>query len=427
MLRCVIVGVLALWAIAAPVRAQKLREQIRQLFTFGTCGELICLDPSLAGFHGLHFIPAAETGGATFISFLSTSIGVSVSNTPISSSSSGTTFKFEGGVPVKTSTSAGPIFAERAQTLGRGRWFVGLGVTHMNFERLRGVPLRDITFNFTHEDVDPIDSLGDPGFENDFISVKVAMDVSLLVTSFSLSYGLVDGIDLGVTVPFVRASVQGNSLAQFVPAGGSIVHFFSGSPSNPVLTAVSSAQGAATGLGDVAARLKINVAQTGRIGIAVLGDARFPTGDEANLLGAGAFSGRGLAIISGRFGNFSPHLNLGYTVRDAKEQNNSVDGTAGYDVLLSPWATMVFDVLGSWQIGASKLTVPPAVIFQAPARRSFDVTNIPGQSDDYMSLNIGFKFATRRGIQIVTSALFPLRDSGLQPSVAWTGGLEYNF
>jgi hypothetical protein len=44
-----------------------------------------------------------------------------------------------------------------------------------------------------------------------------------------------------------------------------------------------------------------------------------------------------------------------------------------------------------------------------------------------MALSFGFKFRTRRGIEIVTNALFPLRDSGLQPNVAWTGALQYNF
>jgi hypothetical protein len=45
-----------------------------------------------------------------------------------------------------------------------------------------------------------------------------------------------------------------------------------------------------------------------------------------------------------------------------------------------------------------------------------------------MSFNFGFKFRTRRGLQIVTSALFPLRDSALlQPTIAWTGGVEYSF
>ena len=432
MLRRFVLGAAALFASAAPLTAQSLRDEVKNLFTFGSCGEIICLSPDLAGFHGDHFKTAADSSGEAFIAFISSSIGISVSNTPVSSSSSGTTFKFEGGVPVKTSTSAGPVFAERAQTLGRGRWFVGLGFSQMSFQRLRGIPLKSINFNLTHEDVmDPgasgIDTLGNPAYENDYISQKVAMDVSLAVASFSLTYGLVDGIDLGVTVPIVRTALHGNSTAQIVSTTGVVIHYFTGTAVNPVTSAVSSAEGAATGLGDVEARLKINVAQSDRIGVAVFGAARLPTGDEADLLGAGAFAGRGVGIVSGRFGDFNPHLNIGYSFRDAKDQNSSVDVAAGYDALLAPWATTVFDLLGSWQVGKSKLQVPAPVVYDAPVRRSFDVTNIPSQQDNYMSATVGFKFATRRGIQIVTNALFPLRNSGLQPSVMWTGGLEYNF
>jgi hypothetical protein len=434
MLRRVVLVASSIFAFAAPspAHAQDLRGQIRQLFTFGTCGEFVCLS-NLTGFHGAHFKLSADTDGIAMIAFLGSSIGLSVSNTPISSSSSGTTFKFVGGVPVKTSTSAGPIFAERSQTLGRGRWFVGLGLTQMNFQRLRGVPLNALSFNYTHQDVGDsatgagIDTLGSPAFENDFINVKMAIDINLLVASLALTYGLVDGVDVGVTVPFVRTSIHGNSVAQIVPAGGAIVHYFAGSATDPVLTAVSSADGVASGIGDLEGHLKINVAQTDNVGGALFVSARFPTGDEKNLLGSGAFSGRALGVVSARFGSFSPHLNLGYTVRDASDQNNSIDGALGYDALLSPWATMAVDMLGSWEIGASRLHVPPPVQYLAPAKRTLDVTNIPSQPDNLMSLNFGFKFRTRRGIQIVTNSLFPLRNSGLQPSVAWTAGLEYNF
>src|SRR2546422_5260554 len=156
MQRRVVLVALSVSAFAAAfprlARAQDLRTEIRKLFTFGSCGELVCLS-NLTGIHGEHFKLSADTDGTAMIGFLGSSIGLSVSNTPISSSSSGTTFKFVGGVPVKTSTSAGPIFAERAQTLGRGRWFAGLGLTQMNFERLRGVPLNAISFNYTHQDV----------------------------------------------------------------------------------------------------------------------------------------------------------------------------------------------------------------------------------------------------------------------------------
>jgi hypothetical protein len=434
MLRRVVLVASSIFVFAMPslAHAQNLRDQIRQLFTFGTCGEFVCLS-NLTGIHGAHFKLSADTDGTAMIAFLGSSIGLSVSNTPISSSSSGTTFKFVGGVPVKTSTSAGPIFAERSQTLGRGRWFVGLGLTQMNFQRLRGVPLNALSFNYTHQDVGDtatgagIDTLGSPAFENDFINVKMAIDINLLVASLALTYGLVDGVDVGVTVPFVRTSIHGNAVAQIVPAGGAIVHYFAGTATNPVLSAVSSADGVASGIGDLEGHLKINVAQTDNVGGAVFVSARFPTGDDKNLLGSGAFSGRALGVVSARFGSFSPHLNLGYTVRDASDQNNSIDGALGYDALLSPWATMAVDMLGSWEIGSSRLHVPPPVHYLAPASRTLDVTNIPGQPDNLMSLNFGFKFRTRRGIQIVTNSLFPLRNSGLQPSVAWTAGLEYNF
>jgi hypothetical protein len=416
---------------AVPARAQNMRDQVRQLFTFGTCGQQVCLDTTVLFGHGAHFIPASETIGSTLISFLSTSIGISVSNTPISSASSGTTFRFEGGVPVKASTSAGPIFGERAQTLGRGRWFVGVGLTAIQFARLRGVPLNDITLSLPHQDTNPPgtpkDTLGVPAFENDLVDVNVHMNVSVLVSALSLTYGVVDGVDLGVTVPFVRAAVSGQSTAQIVLVGGDTLHRFSGTGTNPVLTSSSSVDASAFGLGDIEGRLKINVAQSARIGVAVLGYARFPTGDEQNLLGAGRFSGRGLGVVSARFGDFSPHANVGVTVRDAPELNNSVEANAGFDALLSPGSTMAVDLLGSWQIGASKVDVPPPVVYQAPVEHTVDVTNIPSQKDDFLSLALGFKFRTRGGIQVVTNALFPLRDSGLQPTVMWTGGLEYTF
>jgi len=85
-----------------------------------------------------------------------------VSNTPVGSTSSGVTYQFVGGLPVKTATSGGPIFGERAQTLGKGRFFVGANVSAMHFERLRGVRMDDVEFNFTHQDTPPLDTLGSP-------------------------------------------------------------------------------------------------------------------------------------------------------------------------------------------------------------------------------------------------------------------------
>lgn len=427
-------AVVAHCACATGLAAQTPVQALNQLFTFGLCGKPLCLDlkpDSVTGVnHGLHFIPALETSGGTVITFLTSAIGVSVSNTPTSSSASGTTFRFEGGVPVKTSTSAGPIFGQRAQTLGRGRWVVGMGFTEVHFDRLRGVPLGSIVFNFRHVPRPSTDTNPPELFRRDFVQMRLNMHVDLLVSSFSATYGLTDGIDLGVTVPFVRTAVSGSSTAEIFLVGGDTLHRFGGTVANPILTASSSASGVASGLGDIEARLKIRVVQGQQVGISLLGVSRFATGDQTNLLGAGAFSGRGLGIISGRFGDFNPHAYAGYTFRRGALQTNSVEGNVGFDQLLAPWATLAFDVLGSWQSGASKIDVPRPVQYgppDAPFPYQLDVTNLPAQRDNFVNMSFGMKFRTKRGIEIVTNTLVPMHTAGLQASVVWTGGLEYNF
>ena len=425
MRRCLIFALFL--AAAQPLAGQSLRDQIRtDLFTFGNCGEPLCLAGALTG-HGSHFIPATQSAAGDILDLLGNSLAASVSNTPVGATSSGVTYQFVGGLPVKTATSGGPIFGERSQTLGKGRFFVGTNISAMHFQRLRGVRMDDIEFNFTHQDTPPVDSLGSPFFENDVIGVRVAMNVNLIVTTFVASYGLVDGVDLSVAVPVVHASVQGTSVATIHPAGYPSPHRFAGTDSAPVMTAVAGMDGAATGIGDVAARLKINVSQSNSFGAALLLDGRFPTGNDDNLLGSGKFSGRGLGILSARVGTLAPHLNFGYVFRDAKQANNSIVATAGFDNAVASWATMAFDLLSEWQLGDSKLQIPGPVQYQAPFPHTVDPTNIPAQKDDFLSASVGFKFQTRRGVLITTNALFPLRNSGMQPSVVWTAGFEYNF
>jgi hypothetical protein len=423
--RCLLVALLLV--AASPLAGQTLREQIRtDLFTFGNCGQPLCLAGALAG-HGSHFVPATQAAATDILDLLANSLAASVSNTPVGATSSGVTYQFVGGLPVRTATSGGPIFGERSQTLGKGRFFIGANVSAMHFERLRGVRMDDIEFNFVHENITPSDTLGSPSFENDVISVRVALDVNLLVTTFVASYGLVDGLDLSVAVPLVHTSVQGASVATINPFNFPSPHRFGGTDSAPVMTAVAGMDGSSTGVGDIAARLKVNVVQSNSFGAAILLDGRFPTGDDANLLGSGGFSGRGVGVVSARFGTLAPHLNIGYVFRDAEQTNSSIVATLGFDNAVATWATLAFDLLSEWQVGDSKLRVPGPLLYQAPFVHTVSPTNIPGQRDDFLSASVGFKFQTPRGILLTTNALFPLRNSGMQPSVVWTGGLEYNF
>ncbi len=414
---------------ASPLQGQRLKDRILDLFSFGTCGAPLCLDGSVnaANGHGNHFIPDVIAGNAAIIGFLTNAIGTSASSIPLGSSSSGQTFKFVNGLPVKTSNSAGPIFGERAQTLGRGRLLVGANLTGLNFRTIRGTPLDQLVFNLAHEDRPPVGVLGDPLLENDIIEVRMDLAMNLLVSTFFVTYGLTDRLDFGIAVPLVHTSLQGRSTGQIFPFGPTAVHFFSGTEANPVLRATAATFGSATGIGDIAVRLKGNLVSGDRFGLSVIGDARLPTGNEDDLLGSGHLSVRGNAIASAQFGPFSPHLNLGYLVWTGPNRTDAVLATVGFDQPMSTWATMAVDVLSEWQVGESDLRLPGPIHYVSPFARTVIPTNIADRKDHRVIGTIGFKFQTKSGPLIVTSGLVPLKAGGLQPYAAWNVGVEFNF
>jgi hypothetical protein len=443
MRRLVVTAVLLL--IGPPLQAQQLRDRLSDLFIFGSGEDPLTLggtsdpdNPDSIRIHGNHFVPAAVASNGTVISFLTNSIGSNVANVPVSATSGGSTFSFEGGVPTRTSTSAGPIFGERAQTLGRGRLLVGLARTGVHFKTLRGVDLEHVQFTFAHANSDfpGCDSvaggdcslMGVPTLENETIGLNLALDVRLTVTGFLLTYGLTDRIDVGVALPVVSVSLAGTSTAQITPFGPPpAVHFFGGTPEDPILTASRSIDGSATGLGDVDARVKLNLRRGTPLSVGVLGDVRFPTGSEDNLLGSGAFAVRGLAILSAQFGTFSPHANVGYLYRGGEFETDAVLMTAGFDHLLAPWATLAADVISQLQVGDSPLEIPAPVEIQSPYQRTIIPTVIPDTRDDIVDGSLGLKLAAAPGLTAVGNGQWSLNRGGLRPNVIWTAGLEYNF
>jgi len=231
-----------------------------------------------------------------------------------------------------------------------------------------------------------------------------------------------------VVVPLVSTSLQGNSTAQINPFGGPpALHFFGGTSTNPVLTAARFVEGSSTGLGDVVARVKINLHRGDPVSLAILADTRFPTGSEDDLLGSGAFAERGLGIVSAHFGNFSPHANVGYVHRGGDFENDAFLGTLGFDHLMASWATLAVDVISEFQVGDSPLQLPAPVVIEAPFRRTIVPSSIPDRRDDIVNGSLGFKLTALPGLTFIGNTLWPLNRGGLRADVIWTAGVEYNF
>jgi hypothetical protein len=404
--------------------AQSMSERFKQLYTFGNCGQPLCLTVN-SSVHGEHFVPSVTQGEHNLLGFITGSIGTSLTNLPFAAGSGGATFHFEGGAPVATSVSAGPLFAERSQTLGKGRIVGGLNVNGLSMDNIRGVPLTNLVARFAHQNVGAAQE-GDPAFENDIIEVRTTLRLNLLVTSLFATYGLTDNIDVGVLLPLVRSSMSGHSEAEVIPFQRPSPHQF-GTPENPSEFADAAASGSAMGLGDVAVRVKANLHQGRTTGFALVGDVRLPTGDSANFTGSGTTSVRVLGVLTGRSGNFAPHINAGYAARSGNSQNNSIIATLGFDQLFSQSVTLAADVITDFQLGDSKLILPSPVIFDAPVRRRVDLTEIPDVKDNLVDASVGMKSQFAGDYRAVTNLLFPLNVGGIRPRFVWTVGVERSF
>jgi hypothetical protein len=425
-----------------------MRDLISQLFIFGAGqtpltlgGSLDPSNPTSVQAHGNHFVPSAVAENGSLIGFITSAISTSIGNVPIATTSGGVTFRFEGGIPVKTSLSSGPIFAERAQTLGRGRAAVGIGHTAFQFSSLRGVPTDNISLIFTHENVDfpgcsqqnngDCSKMGIPTLENEIMPFRLNLDLNVAVTTLYATVGVFDRLDVGIVVPFVSANLHGESNAQIIPFGPPpAVHFFGGTPDNPVLSASRSVNGSAFGLGDVAVRMKLGIRENDNTGIALLGEARFGTGSPDDLLGSGAFSARGLAVISGRIDSFSPHVNLGYSYHARNAQSSANDAvlvTGGFDQLISDHVTIAGDVVSELQVGQSRLQLPGPVTYDAPYHRVIDPTTIPNMRDDVFNGSFGARVQLWPGWTFVGNALVPLNHGGMRSDLVYTTGLEVTF
>lgn len=414
---------IALVALAPTVgEAQSLRDRFTDLFRFGNCGQILCLAAS--GGHGDHFIPSSVDGNATVLNYLTNAVGAQAANLPISATTSGVTYTMVGGVPQQSTTSAGPVFGERANTLGKGRTLVGLTVNHMSFTKLRGTSLSEIGFNFTHQDNAP-DGLGDPEFEEDVVSVSSNVSLSLLMTSFVFTYGLTDRLDFGVAVPLVTASLSGTSRASVVSSLSISPHFFGGTSASPITSAITSTDANSTGIGDVAMRLKANLSKQGSATtLGFLTDLRLPTGSVDNFQGTGGLTARVTGIASRTMGNFAPHVNAGIAIRSGEYQTNAVVANVGFDHLLNPRTTLAFDLLTEFQAGEDAVTFPAPVVI---GTRSIQVSNLENRRNDFVHGSFGLKLSTPRGITGIVNAVIPFLNNGLRPNAVLSAGIEYGF
>jgi hypothetical protein len=418
-----------------------LRSRFGQLFTFGTgCGPevLFCLrsGSGTPDFAQQAFSSNANATARELTRYLQGAIALGIATTPVPSAGSGETFRLSAlGVPVRNEeNSLGPILAERALTLGRGKFLVGANVTELSFESLRGVSLQALLFNVVQRDLPPFGPpLGDPAIERTYLSVATRMAFQARVATVFLTAGISERLDLSLLLPVVQASLSGFSDATIVigegedPAAG---FSFGGPTEDPQLQerAVLPLQ-KTIGLGDALVRGKLRLTSTeNQVALAVLSDVRIPTGKDEGFLGSGGWWIQALGVASARpLARLTPHLNAGGVYRTGQGERSALLGTLGVDYRWSARVTVAGELLGEAPLGDNPLVRRVVTLQDAfGGLHEIPTSNLPTLNDARLDGALGLKLQLWR-VALVGNILVPLNQGGLRGDVLWTLGLQGGF
>jgi hypothetical protein len=183
---------------------------------------------------------------------------------PVASASSSVTYVYNPELDTfeRQAGVAGPIIGERAETIGKGQFNVGVAYSYVHLATINGDDLdslvnrprvngRTIVFPVRPHGV----NLRDGRFTN-FLPVRVVadLDVDAHILAPSLTYGLTPDLDVNVTVPLLRTSLDATARTQ-VPDPR--LPQFALPPGSPNAQRGSrSAADEAVGVGDVLLRAK---------------------------------------------------------------------------------------------------------------------------------------------------------------------------
>jgi hypothetical protein len=359
---------------------------------------------------------------------------------PLPSPASGFTYEFDSttGTFVRSTRSFGPILSDRAETIGHGRLAFGFSSQFFSFDHLDGVELTGVPAVFRHDSFE----LG--GGRADVVSTTNTVEATVNQFSGALTFGLTSRIDLSLAVPMVKTSLSllSNARIERLGTGSNLhVHYFK---DDTALGGFGSThqyftEGSASGAGDLVLRMKAMLIREGSRALAAGLDARFPTGDEQNLLGTGAWGARPFAAVSGAWGAFAPHANIAYQwngksvlagdVRADTEADlpDQFQYALGSDIAVNPRFSMVFDILGQRVLDSPRLTV--YTLHATGAAGSADLPDIRFSTDSYWVTNasLGFKANVASRLLVNFNMRFNAGDKGLADRVAPLIGIEWSF
>lgn len=380
-------------------------------------------------YRDIRFVYAAAPGRSNAADFLTNRVITQSQTFPQASTASGFTFTWNGPTPTLDSQMFGPLFGDRGRTNGRGKLSATLTVQTLRWETLDGSEVRNNKAGLLWGDHAYADfGLGPAGYVG-----RCRMNIDSLVASLALTYGVTDRLDLTVSAPLVRTTVEGsNEFLDYVILSDGRV---SVDPADTFFVPQGRffVKGESTGIGDVVAGVTVSVLKQERAALGFAGKVSIGTGSFDKMTGTGETQWSGGFVGSYEKRGVAPHFTLAY-FGAGDVLFDEARGVVGVDVRAIPnrltlsaefLARRLLDVQGFTGGGELFGTVRSPLTGD-----TFTVQEFRALRDDFnlYFVNLGGKVRVRGQLLATAYLLVPWGDSGLiaqKPS--WNLGLNYAF
>jgi hypothetical protein len=410
-------------------------SELSRIFTelYGPNGLVVNSLADLTGgvSHSAHFNSGFESEFSQF----GTALTGQIVSLPLPAPASGFTYQFDPGLGVftRSTSSFGPILAERADTIGARRVTIGFAYQRLAFDSIENIDLHSVPAVFTHDNAEL------RGGREDVITTVNTIESEVTRSAAFMTYGVTNNFDVSIAIPFISSDITVTSDATIQRIGTTIpeIHFFRAVDDTIGDRRLFTAFGHATGPGDITVRLKQAIKKGQTHGLALGLDLRLPTGDERELLGTGAPAVQPFAAWSAAYGTLSPHINLGYQWNGSSILGGDLDSGVSGDlpdvvvyalgavVAVHPRVTFALDVLGRYIIDSPRVRLEE---FHALDGRSvFPNIAFDTGSINELSSAAGLKINVAGRLLVNTNLLVRLNSGGLRDKISPLVGIEYAF
>jgi hypothetical protein len=313
---------------------------------------------------------------------------------------------------------AGPLFGERAETIGRGKANVAFTYSYVHFTTIDGDDLnalpsrRSVDRRVLKLSVPGGVTLADGRFTT-FLPVRVTADIDVTAQQFALSatYGITPQLDVNLVVPVLHTSLDLAATGLAPDPRYTDLAL----PDGRSFTVEPSDSADATGIGDLLVRAKYLVHQETPVDVALILGIALPSGDPDDFQGSGTTRVQPALVLSRVFAErFEPFLNAGVDVNADYVDRSVVRWAVGGSADVVAGLTAVIAFLGRNELGAQAPPNPLPFFFQVERNDLYDAA-------------IGVRWRFTENALVSADVLVPLNRDGLRTDAIPVVNVEYAF